>query len=164
MKPLADLLPGVVADLATRHHLNGAPPMTEQPHDRMHGPVHLWFELSYSSYQVLPRVLMQSMPLEWQERMVACLTEIREAFQHVEQPESYEVKPCRWAAPEDMPRDQLAKYGVDVIADPHEDDDVQWYYDGDEIEPWQRVVPIPVEDPLPHYRRGYVEPAERGAA
>ena len=25
---LADLLPGVVADLANRHHLNGAPPMT----------------------------------------------------------------------------------------------------------------------------------------
>ena len=41
--------------------------------------VHQWFELSYSHYLVLPRSLMQAMPIEWQERLVACLNEMQEA-------------------------------------------------------------------------------------
>lgn len=138
--------------------------MTEQPYERRQGPVHEWFELTYSSYQVLPRVLMHSMPLDWQHRMVTCLREMREAFEHVQQPESYEVKPCRWVAPEDLTPEERAQCGVDVISDAFEEDDVQWYYDGDEIESWQRVVPVPVEDPLPPYRHNYVAPAQAGAS
>lgn len=42
--------------------------------------VHGFFELSYASYLVLPRSLMQSMPGEWQERMVACLEEMDAHF------------------------------------------------------------------------------------
>lgn len=39
-----------------------------------------WFELSYASWLTLPRVLMEAMPVEWQDRMAALLNEYREAF------------------------------------------------------------------------------------
>ena len=40
------------------------------------GPVHAWFELSYAQYLTVPRTALQSMPIEWQERFVACLEEL----------------------------------------------------------------------------------------
>lgn len=57
------------------------------------GPVHTHFGLSYANYLVIPRTLMQSMPIGWQERMVACLDQLAEAFQHIDQAEAYEVVP-----------------------------------------------------------------------
>lgn len=54
--------------------------------------VSYWFELSYSSYCVLPRVLMESMPAEWQRRMVKCLQEAREAFEYLNINDNYEVR------------------------------------------------------------------------
>lgn len=36
-------------------------------------PIHDWFELSYSSYLVLPRSVLQSMPVEWQRQFVELL-------------------------------------------------------------------------------------------
>jgi hypothetical protein len=42
--------------------------------------VHGWFELSYSSYLVLPRVLMQEMPAAWQHEMVMLLERMHEEF------------------------------------------------------------------------------------
>lgn len=39
-----------------------------------------WFNLSYASWLTLPRVLMQAMPLEWQDKMAALLNEYDEAF------------------------------------------------------------------------------------
>lgn len=56
------------------------------------GAVHLWFGLTYSNYQVLPRTLLQSMPLEWQERFVGCLEELQAAFWHVEQADQFWVR------------------------------------------------------------------------
>lgn len=40
------------------------------------GAIHEWFELSYCSYLVLPRIALQSMPHEWQQRFVDCLDEL----------------------------------------------------------------------------------------
>lgn len=40
------------------------------------GPVHLWFELSYAQYLTVPRLALQSMPEEWQERFAKCLNEL----------------------------------------------------------------------------------------
>lgn len=53
--------------------------------DRWYGPephidIHTWFSLSYASYLVLNRSLLQSMPIEWQWRFVGCLTEMEEHF------------------------------------------------------------------------------------
>lgn len=42
------------------------------------GPVWNWFSLSYSSYAVLPRRALCSMPVEWQERFVKLMEEARE--------------------------------------------------------------------------------------
>lgn len=40
----------------------------------------LWFNLSYASWLTLPRVLMEAMPVEWQDKMAALLNEYSEAF------------------------------------------------------------------------------------
>jgi hypothetical protein len=57
--------------------------------------VHEYFGLTYASYKVLPRTLMQSMPIEWQERFVALMLELEEAYAHVsgEFPSDYLVTP-----------------------------------------------------------------------
>jgi hypothetical protein len=39
-----------------------------------------WFGLSYASFLVLPRVLMQEMPKDWQERIAVLLNEYDDAF------------------------------------------------------------------------------------
>ncbi len=41
-------------------------------------PVHGWFELSYAQYLTIPRSVLQSMPMDWQERFVRCLDELDE--------------------------------------------------------------------------------------
>lgn len=55
-------------------------------------PIHSWFELTYSSYLVVPRSVLQSMPVEWQRRMVACLEEAREASAGLDLPTRYQVR------------------------------------------------------------------------
>lgn len=42
--------------------------------------LHLWFGLSYASWLTLPRVLMQEMPDEWQEKMAELLNEWDETY------------------------------------------------------------------------------------
>jgi hypothetical protein len=44
------------------------------------GPMHDWFGLSYASYLVLPRSLIQEMPPEWQQRLVDLLDEMGREF------------------------------------------------------------------------------------
>lgn len=50
-------------------------------------PIHLWFGLTYSSYLVLSRSILQSMPIEWQDKFVALLDEARESFGHLTEPQ-----------------------------------------------------------------------------
>jgi hypothetical protein len=47
---------------------------------RLDGPIHGFFELSYAQYLTIPRSVLQSMPVEWQERFVKCLEELDDAF------------------------------------------------------------------------------------
>lgn len=142
----------------------------ETVYDRTSGPIHTWFELTYSNYQVLPRVLMQSMPVEWQERMVACLVEMREAFRDVDKPEAYKVEPGAWHYPGDLDTDTLTSLGIDVDTSDWDNSQIPSdqqetrYYDqsGTQIESGTSSVFVPGHDPLPHYRRGYVEPRPAG--
>ena len=39
-----------------------------------------WFSLSYASFLVLPRVLMEAMPKEWGDKMAELLNEYDETF------------------------------------------------------------------------------------
>jgi hypothetical protein len=56
-------------------------------------PVHEWFGLTYSNYLVLPRSILQSMPLEWQKRFVACLQELDQAYEGLnDMPDNYMVR------------------------------------------------------------------------
>jgi hypothetical protein len=55
-------------------------------------PVHGWFSLTYSSYLVLHRSVMQAMPVEWQRRMVALLNEMEEAVDTSKLPSKFMVR------------------------------------------------------------------------
>lgn len=129
--------------------------MNENPTD---GPIHTWFGLSYCNYQVLPRTLMQSMPTAWQERMVACLEELHDAFQHVPQAEVYDVIASTEHIVDEMSPAELERAGIDVD-DPDGAPRYHLRRDGTELEGQDRVL-LPAADPVPHYNRGrtYIEP------
>lgn len=156
--------------------------MTSSPTD---GPIHTWFSLSYCNYQVLHRTLMQSMPTEWQERMVACLTELADAYSHIELPEAFKVEAATEHIVNEMTEAQLKQAGI--YADwyrgetppdgltlaqigewqaEHEDPEGPAYSrDGEELDGHERVL-LPAADPVPHYNRGrtYIEPRLPAAA
>jgi hypothetical protein len=54
-------------------------------------PIHTWFELSYCSYLVLPRSILQSAPVKLQRKIVDCLNELEELFGNVPENGHYEV-------------------------------------------------------------------------
>lgn len=55
-------------------------------------PIHAWFELTYASYLVLPRSVLQSAPVEWQQRFVKCLEELEDMFGNVPLEGTYHVQ------------------------------------------------------------------------
>lgn len=58
-----------------------------------HEPVSTWFELTYSSYLVLHRSVMEAMPVEWQRKFVALLEEAREAARDIKDlPTNFQVR------------------------------------------------------------------------
>ncbi len=153
-------------------------PIPDTPHNRMSGPIHGWFSLSYSNYQVLNRTLMQRMPIAWQDRMVACLEELRDAFEHVPQAECFRVEAATEHEVSDLDEEQRKHLGitedwyrgetppdglsVEGLAEweaEHEDPDGPTYHrDGEEIDGGERVL-LPAVDPVPHYRHApYIEP------
>jgi hypothetical protein len=70
-------------------------------------PVHDWFGLDYTSYVVVPRSIMQSMPVEWQKRFVQCLTEAQSAVSELDDlPSEYQVN---------------SKLNGRLVADPYRD-------------------------------------------
>ncbi len=54
-------------------------------------PIHHWFGLTYSSYLVLPRSALQTMPVEFQRRFVAMLDEMQATIDPSVFPDSYAV-------------------------------------------------------------------------
>lgn len=54
-------------------------------------PIHGWFSLSYASWLTVPRLVMQSMPSEWQAKMVALLDEMNETFDWCPEGADYRV-------------------------------------------------------------------------
>lgn len=43
-------------------------------------PISYWFELSYAQFLTIPRLVMENMPLEWQEKMKTLLEELDDTF------------------------------------------------------------------------------------
>ena len=57
-------------------------------------PVHLYFGLTYSSYLVLPRSILQSAPAWWQERFVKLMEEMDAMCEGLpNMPGTYAVQP-----------------------------------------------------------------------
>ena len=78
----------VVAPTGGQPNLIVKTPRYVDPHE----PIHHWFGLTYSSYLVIPRSILQSMPVEWQKRFVECLNEARESFKYLEMDDNYAVQ------------------------------------------------------------------------
>lgn len=116
------------------------------------GPIHDFFGLTYSSYQVVPRVLAQSMPHEWQARFVQCMEELEDAFRHLG-PIDYDVQTAESVYVDELTEDQMKAVGIFCIEDSPEGSDGYYDRDGNEIEGQSRVM-VPVPDPLPPYNRG----------
>jgi hypothetical protein len=63
------------------------------------------FGLTYASYLVWRRVLMESMPLDWQERFVALAEEFNDTFEGYEPERGWSV----------LPRARGGRYGADPL-------------------------------------------------
>lgn len=134
------------------------PPSDETPHPTS-DPIHGWFGLSYANYLVAPRARLQSMPVEWQERMVACLEELDAAYAYLSRQEpfdsGYNVQAGRWVYVNELDDHGRALTGVSISEDTVGREDEPLYYDvdGNELAGHDRVF-VPGEDPNPHYNRG----------
>ncbi len=91
---------------------------------RADGPMHGWFGLSYSSYLVIQRSLIQVMPIEWQARMVTLLEEMRETIDTSDVPSQFMVR---------------ARESGKIVADPFRD--------------YRRPPEIPMKRPAPKATR-----------
>lgn len=120
--------------------------------EQQDGPVHSFFGLTYSSYQVVPRVLAQSMPHEWQARFVQCMEEMQAAFGYLGDI-SYDVQTAEEVYANELTEEQRVLTGVTGGWDAYQDREIFWDRDGNEIPGYQRVM-VPVPDPLPSYSRG----------
>ncbi len=127
-----------------------APKSAEDPGGE---PVHEWFGLTYSSYQVLPRVLMQSMPVAWQRQMVGLLEQLRDAFSHLEQAGAYDVQAAIEVEAGELTPAQMKATGVTREEDEENDETVYRDAEGDELRYDSRVL-VRVAEPLPPYNRG----------
>jgi len=65
-------------DTRPEHSLHLGP--IDETGDFCREDVHNWFGLTYSSYLVLPRSLLQEMPPAWQHELVMLLERMREEF------------------------------------------------------------------------------------
>lgn len=99
-------------------------------------------------YAVLPRRLVEAMPLPWQQQMSALLTEFHQAFGHLNWPE-YRVVPSRYERLVNLDDEQLAEVGCTVEVG----DDGELEYrmrDGRMIDdPANHRVLVSCLDPLP---------------
>lgn len=141
-------------------------PDTYPPDDRLDGPIHEWFGLSYSNYLVLERTLLQSMSVEWQERMVACLEQLGDAFAHVDKASVWWVQPAKECSYSDLTEPDMQRLGITAERDVDgEESPVYYDDDGGERQPDDRILVPYGDDPVPHYGRGrtYVEPREETA-
>jgi len=48
--------------------------------NNLESPIHGWFELSYASYLTVPRIVLESMPYEWQKQFTALLEDLDESI------------------------------------------------------------------------------------
>lgn len=118
-----------------------------------HEPIHEMFGLCYSNFLVLHRTLLQSMPVDWQERFVGCIRELEDAFRHVEQPDGFKVETGEWKYLNECTSDERDAAGVTISL--NDAAEAEWMDD--------RCIPLRPDldkvfvrrlDPIPNYDRG----------
>ncbi|MGW5003155.1 hypothetical protein ACWEP8_36495 [Streptomyces hydrogenans] len=118
----------------------------------MASDIHTYFGLSYATHLVVPRMLLQSMPPQWQERFTDLLTELDDAFATVPRAEAYIVQAAEEKTAGDLTAAECRAAGIStdehgalsrttLLGEVTETD-------GDDL------VLVPVPDPVPHYNRG----------
>lgn len=153
-------------------------PTTERSYERTSGPIHGWFSLTYANFLVVPRAVLQSMPVEWQEQFVGLLEELFAAYQHVEFPD-YEVTTVEDRYVNELSVQERDRLGItheerldDEAPDGLTEDSPDWwkwvkdvYIDrnGNELNGGEHIG-VPVADPIPHYRHSYLPPDEEAIA
>lgn len=87
--------------------------------------IHEWFGLTYAQYLTVPRSVLQSMPQEWQEKLVSLLNELDDTIDWYPQQGQYRVQLYSLRCPTDEEiEDGLGEYDQvwdKPIADPLED-------------------------------------------
>lgn len=167
------------------HEVVGSRPLTGPltPSD----DIHEFFGLAYSNYLVLHRTLMQSMPAEWQRRMVACLDQLETAFAHLDdRPARFIVTPAREVEYNDLTKAERRQLGVKKVKKfeitvrgieynnltkkerrelgatriKGAREDAYLDRDGEERDGYERVLVPAGPDLIPHYNRGrtYIAP------
>lgn len=126
--------------------------LAREQEERSDGPVHAFFSFSYCAYQVVPRVLAQSMPHAWQDRFVRCIEELQAAFGYLGDIE-YDVHTAESVYVNELTEAQQKLTGVFCIEGSPEGSDGYYDRDGNELNGYDRVM-VPVADPLPSYSRG----------
>lgn len=114
------------------------------------------------NYVVLPKSLVEAMPLPWQNAMVQILAEFHQAFAHLDWPE-YRVVPSRKEKLVNLDEEQLAEVGYIVEIDV----DGELVYrerSGRRIDnPEETEVLVSVMDPLPgDHRNANLDTPPRG--
>jgi hypothetical protein len=71
-------------------------------------PIHNWFGLSYASYLVMPRVVLQSLPSKLQARIVNCLNEANDLIDWMPEGKTYYVQ---------LRDDRTGRYTKDNLCD-----------------------------------------------
>lgn len=114
------------------------------------------------NYVVLPKSLVQAMPLQWQNAMTQILQEFHQTFAHLNWPE-YRVVPSRKEKLVNLDEEQLAEVGYLVEIDV----DGELVYrerNGRRIDnPEEKEVLVSVMDPIPgDYRNANQDTPPRG--
>lgn len=140
-----------------------------QPHLRPPAsstPLHDYLNIPHpgvpEGYVVMPRSLVEAMPLPWQQAMVQILAEFHQAYGHLDWPE-YRVVPSRKEKLINLDEDQLAEVGYLVEIDV----DGELVYrerTGKRIDnPEDTEVLVSVLDPIPgDYRNANQDTPPRG--
>lgn len=104
---------------------------------------------SGSTYLTLPRALMQSMPDDWQSKLVDLLTELDSCYLHLNRADAYEVRPMRSVMVSDISEDDRDALGIEPSGDGvHFRDDA-----GRQLEARERILTL-TTDPIPHFDHG----------
>ena len=96
-----------------KSEMQDAAPSEMTAYERTHGPVWGWFELTYANFLVVHRAQMQSMPTEWQARLVELLEELQAAYAHLDIPD-FEVATVRDAYVGELTGDEMTLLGITV--------------------------------------------------